>query len=97
MLHHLPVEYGLRPVKVVVREVGVYVEEPIAAGDVDALPELAREQIDAHDREDEPEDQAHHQHVEDRRNRPDQSVYNYLTENDKRRVKSRGAPYELTS
>lgn len=47
---------------------------------VDALEELAAEELDAHDGEDEPEDEAHEQHVEDGRNGVHQRVHHDLEE-----------------
>ena len=45
---------------------------------VDALEELAAEELDAHDGEDEPEDEAHEQHVEDGRDGVHQGVHHDL-------------------
>ena len=45
---------------------------------VDAVLEAAAEQVDAHDAEDEPEDEADEQHVEDGRDRLDQRVHHHL-------------------
>ena len=45
---------------------------------VDAVLEAAAEQVDAHDAENEPEDEADEQHVEDGRNRLDQRVHHHL-------------------
>ena len=51
--------------------------EAVAVG-VDALEELAAEELDAHDGEDEPEDETHEEHVEDGGNGVHQSVDNNL-------------------
>ena len=40
-----------------------------------ALVELPSEELDAHDGEDEPEDEAHQQHVDDRRDGVHQGVH----------------------
>ena len=45
---------------------------------IDAVLEPAAEQVDSHDAEDEPEDQADQQHVEDGRDRLDQRVHHHL-------------------
>ena len=47
---------------------------------VDALVELAPEELDTHDGEDEPEDETHEEHVEDGGNGVHQSVDNNLNE-----------------
>jgi len=54
------------------------VETDQLAVDVDAAAELAAKQVDAHDAEDEPEDEADEQHVEDGRDRLDQRVHHHL-------------------
>ena len=46
---------------------------------VHALEVAAAEQVDAHDAEDEPEDEAHNQYVEDGGNRLDECVHNHLS------------------
>jgi len=56
------------------------------SGAVEAATELPREQVDAHDAEDEPEDEADEQHVHDGGNRPDQSVHHHLHRNQQSHV-----------
>ena len=51
--------------------------EAVAVG-VDALEELAAEELDAHDGEDEPEHQAHQQHIEDGGDGVHQGVHHNL-------------------
>lgn len=48
------------------------------AGAVDAAAELSGKQVDAHDAEDEPEDEADQQHVHDGGDGADQSVHHHL-------------------
>ena len=54
--------------------------EHLVAGGVDAVVVLAGKQVDAHDAEDEPEDEAHQQHVHDGRDGAQQSVDHHLGE-----------------
>ena len=51
---------------------------PLAALLVDALLELAHEGVDPDDGEDEPEDEAHEQHVEDAGQGADEGVHHHL-------------------
>ena len=76
-LHLGPVELGVVQrvaLRLVVHHRGVVHE----AGAVHAFAELAGEQVDAHDAEDEPEDQAHQQHVHDGWDGADQGVHHHL-------------------
>ena len=78
-LHLGPVELGVVQsvaLRLVVDHRGVVQE----AGAVHAFSELAGEQVDAHDAEDEPEDEAHQQHVHDGRDGSQQSVHHHLGE-----------------
>ena len=52
--------------------------KPLPSLGVDALLELAHEQVDADDGEDQPEDEADKQDVEDTGQGPDQGVHHYL-------------------
>lgn len=52
--------------------------EELLCGGVDAAVELTGKQVHPHDAEDEPEDQAHQQHVEDGGNCPYESVHHHL-------------------
>ena len=81
MDHHSSAYLRVDPGVVLLEALGLVVDdvdvEAVAVG-VDALEELAAEELDAHDGEDEPEDEAHQQHVEDRRDRVHQSVHHDL-------------------
>jgi len=52
--------------------------EDLVRGGVDAVIVLPREQVDAHDAEDEPEDEADQQHVHDGGDGAQQSVHHHL-------------------
>lgn len=54
--------------------------EELLRGGVDAAVELPRKQVNSHDAEDKPEDQANQQHVEDGGNGSDKSVHHHLKE-----------------
>jgi len=82
--HVVKVDLHLRPVELgvvhgealwLVVDHGDTVDE---AGSVHALPELAGEQVDPHDAEDEPEDEAHEQHVHDGGDGADERVHHHL-------------------
>ena len=78
-LHLGPVELGVVQrvaLRLVVHHRGVVHE----ARAVHAFAELAGKQVDAHDAEDEPEDEAHQQHVHDGRDGAQQSVDHHLGE-----------------
>ena len=52
--------------------------DPIVCSHVDTLVKLPTEELNAHDREDEPEDEAHEQNIENGRNGADQCIDNDL-------------------
>lgn len=56
------------------------------AGSVHALSKLARKQVDSHDAEDEPKDEAHEQHIHDGGDGSDQSVHDHLVRRTKKSV-----------
>ena len=52
--------------------------EHLVCGGVDAVEVLPCEQVDAHDAEDEPENEAHQQHIHDGGDGPQQRVHHHL-------------------
>ena len=62
--------------------------DPIVRSHVDTFVEFPTEELNAHDREDQPEDETHEQNIEDGRNGADQCI-----DNDLERVSSRSVPF----
>lgn len=76
-LHFGPVELGVihrEALRLVVDDGGTVNE----ARPVHAFPKLSSKQVDPHDAEDEPEDEADQQHVHDGGDGPNESVHHHL-------------------